>query len=319
MEISKTNSNAYAESPWVIRPGSNCDLRIIYTAVDQFTWDGASIFSKTYDGFIMHGSIQSEPIIPVENIDLKIEDDGKYTLTLNPSVSSPVSVSVYIRKDVIKTFTTKSALSLDEQIYYQDYVVKDGTVIPKTIIEIDDIDSEYEVYSIENLTLVSKQENQGIEFRDVLFTITNSGLFKYNDNEINILRKGKEKLSVPLDYDGPYLNIENGKKIVEIDNQEWQLGYEETRGILLYENYLIIMTNNGICVYYIYGDFLSPDLINTGITGTDLTLFPDDTIGVANGLVIKKYKIKHDFAIVDESEKRIYFREKDTEIQINFA
>ncbi len=48
MNYSKTSEFAMAESPFVIRPGTVCDIEITYVIQENITWDSSVEFNQDF-------------------------------------------------------------------------------------------------------------------------------------------------------------------------------------------------------------------------------------------------------------------------------
>ena len=313
MDYSINYDYTLVESPFKIRPGTICTVEITYSSHDTISWDSATTLTTTIAGFVVAESIKSETEIPIENITISYSGDNSI-ITILPIDNGILSLEVYYYNKETVTATSRSAFSSDYITNYKEYILVDGVVVPKTIVTYSFPSGAHEIVAvnvIENIT------NNGIDnFGDLEITLTNQGLLECGDYQVNILRKGKEKVLLPLDFDGPYLMIENGQKVVEIGNQEWQTGYNEARGLLVYNTNVLITTNYALCVFDIYSDFSTPFLADVRVIGNDIAYFSDDTIGITSGSSILKYHLRHDHVLIDKDNKRLYFREKDPRIDI---
>jgi hypothetical protein len=310
MERSKVDDSILVYSPFQIRPGTSCTVEVTCYSSITISWDSSTTLNETISGFVVSESVKSTVDIPVENITISYVDDDS-VVTIDPINNGVIDLDIYFYVKTTNTVISESAFNSLSTTYYKDYILIDNVVIPKTIIPFA-IDSNAVAVKV-----TPDADNNGVDyFGDVKLTINSEGLLESEDFKLYILKTGRECVRVPMDFDGPYIMIENGMKVIEIDNQEWISGYNEARGLLVYGNNIIVTTNKSLCVFDIYSDFSEPILEDIHIQGYDLTYFEDDTIGVVSGSYIQKYKLRHDFIYVDKENKRIYFREKDPRINI---
>jgi len=317
MEYSKHTTQAIVEDPFKVRPGTQCTVEITYSVKSTHVWDSSTIFSDTFPGLVVPNSIKCSEDIPEGNITIT-ESSGVYTVKIDPIGKGSLSLNIYHYEKETKVLTGISAFSRTNQTYYKDYVLKDGILMPKTILVIGTISGAYEIKAIKVTPIVT---NNGIDYwNGYRFNLDSQGLLEYNEEYVNILRKGKQTVELPSDFEGPFLQqtVDN-KKLVEFDNQEWKDGYSEARGLLVYGEHVLVTTDKSLCVFDVYGDFSSILLENEFIIGYDLTYYPDDTIGVVVDGKIHKYRLKHDFALIDRENKRVYFREREPEFDVTEA
>lgn len=314
MNYSKTSDNAIVYDPFSVRPGTLCTIEITYSKKNTVAWNSSTIFYHIFHGFVTFQSLK---------ITDEILDESKVTITQSGSDSiveilphsfGLVNVDVFYYQKSSSTEIARSAITETDSTYYKDYIEKDGKIVPETIVELPTLT---DIYAIANVTVTPQLTNNGIEYiNSIQANILNSGLLTYNDEKINVLRKGMQQVTVPGDSSIPYVRIEGKDKIVNIDNQEWQNGYSEARGLLAYEDKVLITTNKALCVFDIYNAFQTPELIDTNIIGYDLTYGLDDCILVAADTKIQKFRIRHNNILPVNSERRIYFREQDPKVNI---
>jgi len=320
VNYSKSSTTAISESPWKIRPGTLCTVEITYAYKLSFLWDTTVNFEEIIPGFLTETAVKcltKDVEIPEDNINITENDDGTYTVKITAINEGNINLDIYYYLKTTKIVTAISAFNSINDDYYMDYMLKDDIVIPLTIIELGE---NISAISIAAINITPQSENNGLDYDgDVLFTINSQGLLESQDEYLNILRIGKEQTILPATFDGPYIKLdENGKKIVEFDNQEWQTGYDEARGLLIHNDNMLITTNKGICVFDMNdGEYIIPILTDSDIVGYDLTYYPDDSIGVIVDDKIHKYRLRHNHILVDNEEKRIYFREVNSFISVD--
>lgn len=315
MDYSKHSDIAMVEDPFKLRPGTLCDVDITYSVKDTVSWDSSSYFSKVYAGLVVSNSIQSTITIPDDYVTIS-ENDDEYTVSIEPLNSGVLNVDVYYYKKDTTVVEAIPAFSETNQDYYNDYVVYNGVVIPKTVVEIPEIE---ESNSVVKIKVTPQITNNGIGYyQRNLIELNSQGTITYLEDYMNILRKGKKQISLPSDYTGPYVKqLSDRYKVVEYDSQEWLSGYSEARGLCVYDDKVMITTNKSLCVFSILDDFETTMFEDPNIIGYGISYWPDDTIGVAVGGSIEKYRLKHDFALVDSDNKRVYFREVAPEFTIS--
>ena len=314
-DYSLTVDNVLVFDPFTIRPGEVCHLDISYSFLETVEWDISTIFSQTFNGYIDVASIQSDDIdISLRDISIQYADDTSLvTIAATSDTSDTITVKIYGYRTVTQNNVAISAFPA----YYKDYVVVNGVTIPKTAVEIDDIDDEYLIAVTKIVPTFDLVHNNGIVYiNGLLATITSSGLFEYNDDRFYVLRKGLQQVSIPQDSDLDAIRIEDGRKIVQIDSQEWQTGYFSAHGMIQYNDKLLLLTNKSLCIFELYGDIQEIVLEDTNICGSDLTYIPDDAIIVARGNTLYKYHIRHNNVWLDNTDKRIYFREIDPGVTV---
>lgn len=300
-------------SPFTIRPGTVCDVEVTYIVEESVIWDSSIIYSDTFTGLVVEQSVKSDVDLSDANISITSEGDN-YTVTIQPLNLGEITLNIYRYEKSIQEITAVSAFTEDDTTYYKDYITSNGKIIPATIIDFGEIE---EAYRIEVVKVTPRITNNGIDYiNGDLIQINNCGLLTYLNLRTNILRKGMQKVLVPTDFDGQYISIQNTQKLIEFENQEWQDGFAESRGILVYGPYLLVLCDSGLCTFDIYGTFQNYLIYDSFVNGYDLSYYPDDTIGVTNGTLIYKYKLRHDFGFIDIDNKRIYFRETDPRFSI---
>ena len=314
MEYSKHTNLAIVEDPFKVRPGTQCTVEITYTVKSSVVWDSSTIFSDTFPGLVVANSVKCDEDIPEGNI-LVTENDGNYTVVIYPINEGSVTLDVYYYNKSTINVVGRSAFNQSDQTYYKDFVLKEGLVYPMTVLEIGTIAGSY---SINAIKVTPQVTNNGIDrWNGYNFNLDSQGLLEYNGEYVNILRNGKQQEELPADFDGPFKQqLVDNIKLVEYDNQEWRDGFSEARGILVYDEQVLVTTNRSLCVLDIYDNFSDFVLEDTFIIGYDLTYYSDDTIGVAVGDKIEKYRIRHDFTLVDDENKRVYFRESNPEFTV---
>lgn len=316
MDYSKHSDKVIVFDPLKLRPGTICNMEVIYSVKYETTWDSSrgEDFIYTFPGFVSLDSVKAENYnIPAISIEIT-ENDGNYKVVINPVYQGEINLIIFYYMKTTQTIIAKSAFSSTYDTYYKDYVEKDSVIMPKAVLELQNIS---EAYKIEKVRILSQVMNNGITcINGPLAKINSSGLLEYNNEYFYILKKGKEYAKIPLDSDLPATKVEGNKKIVEIDNQEWQNGHNEARGMLSYDDKVFILTNKSLCIFNIYSNFETPILEDENIKGYDLTYLPDDCILVSNGNKLYKYKIRHNNVLISLEDGRIYMREKDSCITI---
>lgn len=309
------------ENPFVIRPGAKIILTV--KAIRQIieNWDIATTYSKELSGIVFAKSIKSDKLIPFENIDIDYNSDTDVsTVTILPISETSITTSLTIYHNVTEIFslTTKSALSASESDSYNlenyEYIIKkNNSVIPMTLIDVPDAFDDY----VETLDIsLSKPERRGItSVLDGFISINSQG--KVDDTYV--LRKGVEFIFVPDVYKGRYmrrimLNNEYVKEI-EIENQESIVPQLEFFGIENVGEVIFIMTSNGLYGFNMHSDFIDPIDENgvifswPDIKGTDITYISDDSLVIPSGVIMNKYYLRHDMALIDRNLNKIFFRE----------
>ncbi len=314
MDYSKTSNNTLVFDPFEIRPGTPCELFVTYMVEHEVTWNSDIDFNMAFPGLVVSNSVKSDEDIALSDI-VVTESNDEYTVDIRAQYKADINLKIYYYKQVTQNVISKSAFNSLDSTYYKDYVMKNGRVVPKAVLEVQNISDSYQITDID--VRVPESKNNGIAyFQDLLMEMDNSGLLKYNEDYTYILRVGEEEVKVPMDSDLEVIRVEDNQKVVKIDNQEWKSGYSEARGILVYDDNIMVLTNKSVCVFNIYGNYQTPSVEDENVIGYDLTYLPDDSILVSNGSKLYKYHIRHNNVWIDQVDKRVYFREVDPRVEV---
>jgi len=316
MNYSKTVDTSLAESPFVLRPGTVCQLALLYSMHNEHEWDSSAVaFSGTYPGFVDEFSVQCTDADISDYLTIT-KVDNNYEVYIDIMGSGVLNLNIYYYKEDTYTVTSKSAFNDSYNTYYKDYEIRNNVVYPKTIIDLPVIEDMVQLVKYD---VIYEKEQTGITFfGNDMVTINSFGLLDYNGQKEYVLRKGKSSIILPSDSELDAKTVlSNGNKVVEYDNIEWKTNYNAAYGILAYKDQLFVCTNYSLCVFDFFGDFTTPLVESVEIEGKDLTLTEDGCILVTSGTLIKKFRIKHDNVLIDTANKRIYFRELYPNININ--
>jgi UDP-3-O-acyl-N-acetylglucosamine deacetylase len=312
MEHSLISEYARTFSPAEIRPGTICSVEITRSVNEVFTWDSSSQFVLEIEGFLTKEAVKTSVDISTDTVTVTYTATGS-AIAIAPANEGTVTVTVdYYVKDIV-TRVARSAFSSTDTTYYKDFIIEHDIVIPKTVVELP------ETEGITAVKITPTTTNNGIDYWDNLkFELSSQGTLTCTslNYAVNVLRKGKETVSVPDDFEGPYLKREYGRKLVVIDNQEWKTGYYEARGLAFYHNTVYITTNYSLSGFDIKGTFIDTAFEDSGIQGWDLTFYSPDHLLIVCSDGIRKYRVRHDLVLINSEEKCIYTREKDPRIDI---
>ena len=175
--------------------------------------------------------------------------------------------------------------------YLGEYIREDSN---RRLIKIDNQEcqiSNLEFYGMENVG-------------EVVFIMTSNGLYGFNK------------------YDDFIYPIIRGAKTDKLKG-EWNSlvtyfkGDTVTKDTTMYR-YINTSSGNAVLTDALYWELLTDVNIFCwpSITGTDLSYTHDDSLGVANGFTIEKYKIRHDFVLLDLDDQKIWFREPFPDFEV---
>jgi len=310
MDYSKCTEYTMVEPAFKLRPGTVVTAEITHTTGTNVGWDSVQPYSLVVDGFVVPKSVKLDH--DLATLTTLNYDGTRTTVTFQAGNVGWVSGIIHVYHKTVRTVTTVSAINETSTAHYKDFDLVNGTVVPKTVIPFGSVDG-----TITAVNIVVTNTNNGIDYiDDKPITLTRQGMVEYDNRYVHLLRKGIQYVWVPADFTGPCESQRGNQKLIKIDNQEWQTGYTEARGLLVYNSNLLVSTDAGLCVFDLYGDLATPLLADPRVLGYDLTYFPDDTIGITTGSSILRYRLRHDTALIDKENKRIYFREARPRVEI---
>jgi len=324
MEYAQTIAGAFAESSLVLRPGSVCSVNIVYLVTSEVEWDSSTEYTHTYNGFMDKYSVKSTSNLDYDKILSRSDTLNTTTLIIEPMDIGIIDITIYSYMNVTADVVSRPAFYKDglttNTDYYKDYEVIDGMVYPKTIIPYTSVIGDIEDIEISFYSVDFDRLNTGIAILDGLScSITNDGFLTYNGDGQYVLKSGKERVLIPGDcgIDKQYIIREVLSDYeLYIINPRWISGVTEAMGVIVYDEYLLLLTDNGLYVIDLLGNVDEYKFHYPSIKGTDLTYAVDDCIYVANGYNVDKYKMRHDLCMIDNNNKKIYFREKNPHVKV---
>jgi hypothetical protein len=323
-EQTPIESNTYMCNSTIVRGGTLCNVNITYNYKNSITFSFAEEDEKIVEveGQVTLYSIicDKDLIISLINIEYNQETNIS-TITFTKEAFYDITEDIncqFISRTYYKTqLTTFSAFN--SRKYYNLYDVINDKVYPKTLLTFN-LPREYNV--IINVDIEPIFEKNGVEILDYsAYKMRSDGFLQWDSTNEFILMKGKKVFRIlKEDYDGPYLKQENAYLYVEFIDTSWQDGYTNANGILIYNDYLFVTTNKALCVFDRYAPLQNPIFIDDTIKdGLDMTVDEHDRLYVLYPDRIRKYKIRHDLIYTGlvNSERKLYFREKDPRIYVN--
>lgn len=324
-EQTTIESNTFMCSSNLIRHGTLCNVEITYNYQIKFNLDfEENETEKVIDliGQVTLSSFNCDVDFTLSYINIQYDEETNISTVTFPvetfnDISDIIHCEFLSRTKYNTQLKTFSAFT--SRKYYNLYDIINNKVYPKTLITIS-VPQEYN--SIVNIDIEPIYEKNGIEVLDyTTYKMRNDGFLQWDNTNEFILMKGKQVFRVlKQDYDGPYLKQENTYLYVEFIDTSWQDGYTNANGILIYDNYLFVTTNKALCVFDRYAPLQNPIFIDDTIKdGLDMTVDEYDRLYVLYPDRIRKYKIRHDLIYTGlvNTERRIYFREKDPRVYVN--
>lgn len=323
-EQTPIESNTYMCNSTIVRGGTLCNVDITYnyknSIILSFIEEDEKIIEV--EGQVTLYSIVCDHniIISLINIDYN-EETNISTITFTKEAFYDTNDDInceFISRTYYKTqLTTFNAFN--SRKYYNLYDVINNKVYPKTLLTFN-LPREYN--NIINVNIEPIFEKNGIEILNYsAYKMRSDGFLQWDNTNEFILMKGKKVFRIlKQDYDGPYLKQENAYLYVEFIDTSWQDGYTNANGILIYNDYLFVTTNKALCVFDRYAPLQNPIFIDDTIKdGLDMTVDEHDRLYVLYPDRIRKYKIRHDLIYTGlvNTERRIYFREKDPRVYVN--
>lgn len=323
-EQTPIESNTYMCNSTIVRGGTLCNVDITYNYKNNISFSFADQEEEVIEveGQVTLYSIVSDHDMVISLITIEYDEETNIsTITFTKEAFYDTTDEIncsFIARTTYKTqLTTFNAF--DSRKYYNLYDVINNKVYPRTLITFK-VPREYN--SIINVNIEPIFERNGIEILDyITYKMRSDGFLQWDNTNEFILMKGKKVFRIlKQDYDGPYLKQENAYLYVEFIDTSWQDGYTNANGILIYDNYLFVTTNKALCVFDRYAPLQNPIFIDDTIKdGLDMTVDEHDRLYVLYPDRIRKYKIRHDLIYTGlvNTERRIYFREKDPRVYVN--
>lgn len=313
MELTNVNNYSYYEKSNVIRPGTICLVTLTYRMECYYEFDSSISQNFLIEGYTEKTGLVFDKLVELNKVTIIYnKDDNTSNIIIEPLNLGTVKISYY--KINRRQSLSKSFSAFSNKLYYNFYNIENNTVVPCTIIEYN-MPPIY--YKIDSVIIDPIVEFRGIDYKDgIEYKIDNQGILQYTEDNIVkkelLLTKGIQYIKIHKDfYNGPYIQVEDDMLLVKYQNNEWLDDYITTGGLLFYDSYILVTTNNGLCVFDRFNCSGSPLFVDTTIHSIgDLTVDEYDNLYITRKNKIRKYHIRHDMSYKVEDERRIYFREK---------